>query len=61
METHSEFAATKYLGKEGKHHLQQWEKLKLLLNALPNGSEKTVKQWQTVSILSLILNYKFYL
>lgn len=51
MESHSEFASTKYITKEGKiHHAQQWENLKDMLNALSTGPGKTVKQWQTVSI-----------
>jgi len=52
MESHSEFAANKYLTKEGKiHHAQQWDELHKMLNALSNGPGKTVKQWQTVIIL----------
>jgi len=52
MESHSEFAANKYLTKEGKiHHAQQWDELHKMLNALSNGPSKTVKQWQTVIIL----------
>lgn len=51
MESHSEFAASKYLSKEGKiHHIQQWEDLTNMLNALSNGTGNTVKQWQTVRI-----------
>lgn len=51
METHTEFAANKYLTKEGKkHNAQQWEELHKMLNALSSGPGKTVKQWQTVII-----------
>lgn len=49
METHSGFAASKFLTKEGKiGHNQQWNRLQELLNALSKGPGKTVKQWQTV-------------
>lgn len=51
MELHSEFAAGKFLTKEGKtHHSKQWEDLGNKLNSLSNGTEKTTKQWQTVNI-----------
>ncbi|KYN07982.1 hypothetical protein ALC62_01043 [Cyphomyrmex costatus] len=49
MESHSEFAAGKFLGKEGKlHYAQQWERLTEILNSLSTGPGKTTKQWQTV-------------
>lgn len=55
MESHSEFAAGKFLTKEGKlHHIKQWEELVVKLNAL-SGSEKSTKQWQTVNVE--IINY----
>jgi len=48
MESYFEFAANKYLIKEGKiHHAEQWNELHKMLNALWNGSFKTVEQWQT--------------
>lgn len=51
MESHPEFAAGKFLTKEGKvHHCKQWEELASKLNALSNGILKTTKQWQTVNI-----------
>jgi len=41
-----------FLTKEGKiHQMKQWEQLAATLNALSDGPDKTVKQWQTVSIL----------
>ncbi|XP_025160791.1 uncharacterized protein LOC112589928 [Harpegnathos saltator] len=49
MESHSEFATNKYLTKDCKiHHAKQWEQLAEMLNALPAGNKKTLKQWQTV-------------
>ena len=52
MELHSEFAKNKFLTKEGKiHQNQQWDQLATMLNGLSNGPDKTVKQWQTVSII----------
>lgn len=51
MESHSEFAAGKFLTKEGKiHHIKQWEELTIKLNALSTGTQKSTKQWQTVNI-----------
>jgi len=53
MECHSDFAASKFLTKEGKiHHIKQWEELAKKLNELSPGSEKTTKQWQTVKIFN---------
>ncbi|XP_024876589.1 uncharacterized protein LOC112457648 [Temnothorax curvispinosus] len=49
MESHSEFAAGKFLTKEGKvHHIKQWEELTIKLNRLSSGTQKSTKQWQTV-------------
>lgn len=46
MEIHSEFAAGKYLTKEGRvHHVQQWDDLTNMLNALSSCPGKTTKQW----------------
>ena len=52
MESHSEFAAGKFLTKDGKlHHMKQWEELTVKPNALSgSGSQKSTKQWQTVNI-----------
>lgn len=53
MESHSEFAAGKFLTKEGKiHHAEQWEEVAKMLNALSNHL-KTTKQWQTVFNFSI--------
>jgi len=61
MESHSEFASSRYITKEGKvHYAQQWEELVRMLNALSNGPKKTVKQWRTISIqLSIIIREYF--
>ncbi|XP_077263663.1 uncharacterized protein LOC143898224 [Temnothorax americanus] len=56
MESHSEFAAGKFLTKEGKwhskeekvHHIKKWEELTIKLNKLSSGTQKSTKQWQTV-------------
>ncbi|XP_077256592.1 uncharacterized protein LOC143894295 isoform X2 [Temnothorax americanus] len=49
MESHSEFAAGKFLTKERKvHHIKQWEELTIKLNRLSSGTQKSTKQWQTV-------------
>lgn len=49
MEKHSNFAAGRFTGSDGKLQLQrQWEELSKRLNYL-QGPEKSVKQWQTVS------------
>lgn len=62
METHSEFAANKFLTKEGRtHHNHQWDELKDMLNALSNGPGKTTKQWQIVNIHTQTLIYIYYI
>jgi len=49
MEEHSEFAAGKFLTKEGRNrNMQQWEELKTYLNSLSCAVGKSTKQWQTV-------------
>lgn len=51
-----EFAAGKFLLKEGKiHHSQQWEELQQILNALSIGPNKYIKQWQKVIIYLLFI------
>lgn len=51
-----EFAAGKFLPKEGKvHHSQQWEELQQILNALSIGPDRYIKQWQKVIIYLLFI------
>lgn len=52
MESHSEFAAGKFLTKDGKiQQMKQWEELATQLNALSTGTKKSTKQWQTVDCI----------
>lgn len=62
METHSEFAANKFLTKEGRiRHNQLWNDLQETLNALSNAPGKTTKQWQTVSIYTNVHTHNYIL
>lgn len=56
MERHTLFAQGEFTKAMGKlAHMDQWRRLVEELNKIPNGCQKTVTQWMTVSNHSTIL------